>query len=235
MKGNSAPRKLKQMKKILNFLVMGVLILMTSCGTATKTTTRSSTNKLQKESILLTEESLKTFFGQNYYNDAFIKKLHVSNSSRVIFTLDQSKITTETEITPEGGIKQHEDKVLFSAFAILPANTPGRIDSIVRYDTKNIWKYKVQYVIKGVGPCYIWYYRKSNTNDNNHWYASNNSGKTTIEGVSLDRTTLDNFLKVDFSKTNEVKTVSKAYEIISPFIVDSIKVIKKTEENIEEE
>lgn len=209
---------------------------MTGCGTATKTTTGNSTNKPQEESILVTEEGLKTFFGKNYYNDEFIKRLHVYNSSKVIFTLDQSKIKTETEITPEGGIKQHEDKVLISAFATLPSNTEGRIDSIVRYDTKNIWKYKVQYQIKGVGPCYIWYYRKSNTNDTNHWYASNNSGKTTIEGVSLDRNTFDNFLKVDFSKTNKVETVSKAYEIISPFSVDSIKVIKKTEEkNIEEE
>ena len=208
---------MKNLKALL--LALGMVCLISSCnpkaGEAVTKPTEES--KAPMPAILITQEKLKAYLGANYYSNSYVKALHPLNSSTVTYTANGSSVKTETELTANGSLKVTEDELKLAIMATLPAGTEGQIDSITRDKNKDIEAFKIGYVIKDVGPCSIWYYRVDNSLDGQHPYKCNRTGKREIEGISVVRNSEENYLKLDFSKKWDSKTLTKSYEIISPF------------------
>jgi len=187
---------------------------MTSCNT-----TRGITeSKIGQSPTIMTETDMKEILGLGYYQDSVIKKLHLFNTSDVSWNAESKQVKVFVDIQ-DGRVLSTKNKTqdMFSGF--LPAGTEGMVDSIVRYNTKNIWKLKIHYIIKQNGrSVYIWYYRKDDPMDPSlRWYQCNNNQIQTIEGVALSRATLDNKLQWMFSVETKQKTNKKGFDVISPF------------------
>ncbi len=210
------------MKKafILFFLAIGIVCLISSCNPKTgeiiaQPTDQTSKSDSTKTIVLMTQESLRQVLEQGYYNDAYVKNIHPVNSSTVTYTATKTVTTKETQLTDNGGVKTHDFKLKTSILGTLAANTAGEIDSIVRYDTRNIFKFRIRYVIAETGKShYIWYYRSEKSP---YWYSSYNTVDLEIEGIAAERTTMNNRLKWDLSETGDSKLIKKTFSVISPF------------------
>lgn len=208
------------MKKNLFFVILMVsAIVITSCNK------HMAVSKIGQTPVTMSEADMKEILGPGYYQDSVIKKLHLFNTADVIWRSENSQTKIFVDFQ-DGRVQSTKDKTKDMMSGFLPAGTEGQVDSIVRYNTGNIWKLKVKYIIKQTGRAmFIWYYRKDKLDDPDaslldgplHWYQSNNSATQSIDGVSLTRTTLDNRLQWMFSLETKQKTNKKGFDVVSPF------------------
>lgn len=231
------------MKKLNNFsLVMGLISLITlsSCFGSKKASTTSQNDGAIKESgvIFLTQKGILSLGTAKFYSDAFLKGIHVINSQDVTFAPDaKSNVINDVKLT-NGAVTLHKDEVKLTG--TLKAGTAGKIDSLVRYsDTKNIQKFRVEYIITNFGSYYMWY--DWDVDGGTDCFISKNKVRTKINGIVMIRSTFDNRLQWDFTFSSQ--SSDKTFQVLSPFGNNSninsggLKKVTppKNEEEVEEE
>jgi len=218
---------MEKFKMFLSISVSAICAFMMSCNSSKQITVKNYSD-LTRATIYITDDNAKSL-GVSYYSDPFWKNIHVFNSESVSFTTDRNGEKNDPTIDKNGAVIVNQEKI--KTLGILRTETAGELDSVVRYSTRGIWKFKVKYLIENVGPCYVWYYHKTsidkNTGERLSWYASNNVAYLTIDGIAVKRTTTDNRLKWSFQINS--KTVEKRFNVISPFGATTVPVIKKPE------
>ncbi len=200
------------MKKInYLFVIIGFALFLASCATEKSTVT--TTDAPADSKVLMTQQGLESLGEGKYLSDEFIKNhVHVYNSQPVDYNPEgNGSVTTEAE-SSNGGIRVKESIVRLRGS--LPGGTEGQIDSIVRYNTKNISRFRVRYLTERFGFVYIWYYRKTALNNTYYW-ASNGNQNVTIGGLPFVRTTFDNRLKWDYGLASSIK--DEFFLVKSPF------------------
>lgn len=231
-------------KNFFLFMMLAFAISISSCNK------HMSVSKVGQTPVTMSEADLKEILGPGYYQDSVIKKLHLFNTADVIWRSENSQTKVFVDFQ-DSRVQSTKDKTKDMMSGFLPAGTEGQVDSVVRYNTGNIWKLKVKYVIKQTGRAmFIWYYRKDKNDDPDasmldgplHWYQSNNNATQSVDGVSLTRTTLDNRLQWMFSLETKQKTNKKGFDVVSPFastsadgILNPSKVVTKPKVDEEEE